>query len=160
MCTQRDASIHPITSFDPPVTSATPAATGRSPAKEAPQARGQNRNGAPAEQIADAYAAAGWPADTAKLWPRAAGQVISLLASLSQERRTTRERQKRYREFAVVTADKAIGLFARSGLFRADGSARHYEAITGADDLVYALLQLHCLLSRPDRPLPHIDVNL
>ena len=35
----------------------------------------------------------------------------------------------------------------------------HYEAITGADDLVWALLQLHCAMNRPDIRMEHIDVN-
>lgn len=113
-----------------------------------------------AQQIADSYAAEGWPADTGKLWPRACGQVISLLLSLEREARVPAARQKAYREFAVKVADQALALFSRKNLFRADGKARHYESITGADDLLYSLLQLHCALTRPDHPLPHIDVNL
>ncbi|MBI3679594.1 MAG: hypothetical protein HY235_04280 [Acidobacteria bacterium] len=113
-----------------------------------------------AEQIADAYVAEGWPASTGSLWPKAPGQVISLLVSLSGEPRIAKDKQKRYREFAVLAADRSISLFSRNGLFRADGQARHYEAITGADDLVYSLLQLYCALAKPELKLTHIDVNL
>jgi hypothetical protein len=113
-----------------------------------------------AAQIADAYVAEGWPADTSKLWPRASGQVVSLLTSLAQQNRIPAARQKAYREFAVAVADKSLALFSKNKLFRADGSARHYEAITGADDLLYALLQLYCSLAKPQLALPHIDVNL
>lgn len=113
-----------------------------------------------AQEIADRYVAEGWPADTSKLWPRACGQAISLLLALEREVRVPPARQKAYREFAVKVADHALVLFTKKNLFRADGSARHYESITGADDLLYSLLQLHCALGRPDRVLPHIDVNL
>ena len=57
-------------------------------------------------------------------------------------------------------ADRSIPLFLKNSLFRADGAADHYEAITGTDDLVYALLQLHAARNKPDHPLPHIDANL
>ncbi len=113
-----------------------------------------------ATAIADVYVAAGWPADTAQLWPRAAAQVISLMAALSSDPAVPQEKQKTYRKCAVVAADKSIGLFAYHGLFRAEGAARHYEAITGADDLVYSLLQLHCEISRPEHRMGHIDINL
>jgi hypothetical protein len=53
----------------------------------------------------------------------------------------------------------ALEVFPKNGLFRADGSANHYEAITGADDLAYALLQLYAATGDPPRRLPHIDVN-
>ncbi|MBL8292076.1 MAG: hypothetical protein JNN08_09580, partial [Bryobacterales bacterium] len=113
-----------------------------------------------AQEIADRYVAEGWPADTSKLWPRAAGQVISLLLALEREVRVPAARQKAYRAFAVTVADRSLALFTKKNLFRADGNARHYESITGADDLLYSLLQLHCALARPERALPHIDVNL
>ncbi|MCS7261244.1 MAG: hypothetical protein NZ765_10755, partial [Anaerolineae bacterium] len=108
---------------------------------------------------ADRYLTEGLPEDRSDLWPRAAGQVISLMVVLSQQPAVPREKRSRYLEFARRTADMALEVFPVNGLFRADGSARHYEAITGADDLVYALLQLYCALSHPPRTLPHIDVN-
>ncbi len=111
------------------------------------------------EAAADRYLAEGLPEDCADLWPRAAGQVISLMVALAQEPAISAEKRHRYLEFARRTADMALTVFAGNGLFRADGSAQHYEAITGADDLLYALLQLHCALMKPPRRLPHIDVN-
>lgn len=113
-----------------------------------------------ATAIADLYVAAGWPTDTAQLWPRAAAQVISLMAALSSEAGVPLEKQKTYRKFAVEVADKSIALFACHGLFRAEGAARHYEAITGADDLVYSLIQLQCEISCPEHRMGHIDINL
>ncbi|MBI4892078.1 MAG: hypothetical protein HY821_15740 [Acidobacteria bacterium] len=113
-----------------------------------------------AAAIADSYLASGWPADTSRLWPRAAGQLISLLVSLSEETAIDPGKRKNYLEFSTAAAGKAIDLFCRNGLIRADGAANHYEAITGADDLVYALLQLHCRLHRPDIRMAPIDVNL
>ncbi|MCC6588951.1 MAG: hypothetical protein IT168_19800 [Bryobacterales bacterium] len=113
-----------------------------------------------AEQVADKHLQEGWPADKSKLWPRAPGQAISLLLSLSREAHIPAAKQKAYKEFATKLADISLALFTRNKLFRASGSSNHYESITGADDLLYALLQLHCALIRPDRPLPHIDVNL
>lgn len=111
------------------------------------------------ERAADAYLAEGLPRDTSDLWPRGAGQVISLMTALWFENAIGAEKRSRYLAFAQATADLALKVFPRNGLFRADGSAGHYEAITGADDLAYALLQLHCALLEPPRPLPHIDVN-
>lgn len=108
---------------------------------------------------ADRYLEEGLPTDCSDLWPRAAGQVISLMVALSQQSAVDAGRRARYLEFARRTADMALEVFPLNGLFRADGSARHYEAITGADDLLYALLQLHCALADPPRSLPHIDVN-
>lgn len=113
-----------------------------------------------AAAIADDYVAAGWPADTAHLWPRAAAQVISLMAALSSDPAVPKEKRQIYRKCAIEVAGRSISLFAYHGLFRAEGSARHYEAITGADDLVYALLQLHCEIFRPEHRMGHIDINL
>lgn len=111
------------------------------------------------QAVAERYLAEGLPQQVADLWPRAAGQVISLMAALAEEPALAPEKRSRCLEFARRTADMALELFPRNGLFRASGSARHYEAITGADDLLYALLQLHCVLAGSSRRLPHIDVN-
>ncbi len=109
-----------------------------------------------ARRIADALVRDGLPDKKDDLWPKACGQVISLLVSLRKE---VPERSGAYLEFARQTADMAIGLFQRNGLFRADGSAEHYEAITGADDLLWGLLQLHCALEGVSPEPTHNDVN-
>jgi hypothetical protein len=111
------------------------------------------------EAAADRYLAEGLPEDTRDLWPRAAGQVISLLAALSRESTIPAPKRAQYLEFARHTADLALRVFPKNGLFRADGSAPHYEAITGADDLLWALLQLACELSGSGERLEPIDVN-
>ena len=111
------------------------------------------------ETAANRYLEEGLPRDTRDLWPRAAGQVISLMTALAREPRAAPEMQKRYLEFARQTADLALRVFPKNGLFRADGSARHYEAITGADDLAWALLQLDCELRGCQPRLGFIDVN-
>jgi len=105
------------------------------------------------------YLSAGLPQDTRDLWPRAAGQVISLMVALARDTHTPPEEKARYLGFARQTADLALRVFPKNGLFRADGSASHYEAITGADDLLWALLQLDCELSGCPVALGHIDVN-
>ncbi len=112
-----------------------------------------------AEEIADQYLAEGLPKATQDLWPRACGQVVSLLLALGRENGMAAEKRQRYWEFARSTTALALGLFSKNGLFRADGVADHYEAITGADDLLWALLQLHCQLNKPELNLGHIDVN-
>ncbi len=112
-----------------------------------------------AEQFADKYLAEGFPKITTDLWPQACGQVISLLVALAREKEIDAAKQTRYMEFAHLVADRSIDIFSKNGLFRADGAADHYEAITGADDLVWALLQLYCADARPDHPLHHDDVN-
>jgi hypothetical protein len=112
-----------------------------------------------AEQQADRYLQEGLPKATFDLWPRACGQVISLLLAVSREEGIATAKQERYRTFARDLADLSIKVFHKNGLFRADGSAEHYEAVTGADDLVWALVQLHCVLNRPDVKMEHIDVN-
>jgi len=78
------------------------------------------------EAAADRYLAEGLPEDTRDLWPRAAGQVISLLAALSRESTIPAPKRAKYLEFARHTADLALRVFSKNGLFRADGSARHY----------------------------------
>ncbi len=113
-----------------------------------------------AETMADHYVDEGFPKITTDLWPKASGQVISLLVSLSRDTSVSSLRQSHYLTFAHEVADRSIGVFSEHGLFRADGAASHYEAITGVDDLVWALLQLYCADKRPDHPLHHIDVNL
>jgi hypothetical protein len=113
-----------------------------------------------AERIADKYLKEGFPQKTEDLWPRASGQTISLLLSLARESGIPRAKGQRYNAFAREVADRSIPIFLKNGLFRADGACDHYEAITGAGDLVYALLQLYAALEKPDHPLPHIDVNL
>jgi hypothetical protein len=112
-----------------------------------------------AEEIADRYVKDGFPKVAHDLWPRAAGQVISLCVALSAEQVIPAAKREAYGKFAREVADRAIPLFSKNGLFRADGAAEHYESITGADDLVWALLQLHCALNRPDHPIGFIDVN-
>ncbi len=112
-----------------------------------------------AEDIADRFVAEGIPEVQSDLWPGAAGQVISLLVSLAGRDTTLPEKSARYMNFARRVADMAIELFSRNGLFRADGTAEHYEAITGADDLVWGLLQLHCALNKEPLQLSHNDVN-
>jgi hypothetical protein len=81
------------------------------------------------------------------------------MLALAREEGVTGTKQQQYRDFARDLADLSIKVFSGNGLFRADGSAQHYEAITGADDLTWALLQLHCALNRPDVRMEHIDVN-
>jgi hypothetical protein len=112
-----------------------------------------------AEEATDRYLQEGFPKVTQDLWPRAAGQVISICLALSSEQAVPQAKRERYAAFAREVAERAIPLFSRNGLFRADGAAEHYEAITGADDLLWALLQLHCALFRPDHRIGFIDVN-
>jgi len=101
----------------------------------------------------------GLPTQREDLWPGACGQVISLLLGLSEDPGVPVERRTRFESLAVEVADMAVGLFRKNGLFRADGNAGHYEAITGSDDLLWSLLQLHCHLNHPPDRLGHIDVN-
>jgi hypothetical protein len=112
-----------------------------------------------ATAAADGFLKEGVPADKKDLWPGACGQVISLLAALSTDKAIPASRQASYLVFARQVADMSVPLFQRNGLFRADGTARHYEAITGADDLLWGLLQLHCTLAKAPRQLIHNDVN-
>ncbi|MFB3829003.1 MAG: hypothetical protein ACE15B_19710 [Bryobacteraceae bacterium] len=112
-----------------------------------------------AEEATDRYLEEGFPKVTHDLWPSVTGQVISLCLALSGEKAVPAAKRERYAAFAREVADRAIPLFSKNGLFRADGAAGHYEAITGADDLVWALLQLHCALNRPDHPIGFIDTN-
>lgn len=81
------------------------------------------------------------------------------MTALAAEPRTAPADRQRYLAFARQTADLALRVFPKNGLFRADGAAAHYEAITGADDLAWALLQLDCALNGCPAPLGHIDVN-
>ncbi|GIU77174.1 MAG: hypothetical protein KatS3mg005_0412 [Bryobacteraceae bacterium] len=111
------------------------------------------------ETAAGRYLSAGLPQDTRDLWPRAAGQVISLMLALAREKTTPPSQRLQYVDFARKTADLALRVFPKNGLFRADGSSAHYEAITGADDLLWALLQLDCELNGCPIALGHIDVN-
>ncbi len=109
--------------------------------------------------VADRLVAEGIPATRNDLWPRACGQVISLLVALAREKGVPPEKQRRYMDFAGQVADMSLGLFTRNSLFRADGMAEHYEAITGADDLLWGLLQLHCARLGTPHQLGHNDVN-
>jgi hypothetical protein len=109
--------------------------------------------------VADRAVAEGLPTVRADLWPRATGQVISLLVTLSGEKAVEAAKRERYLPFAGEVADMSIALFSRNGLFRADGTAKHYEAVTGADDLLWGLLQLYAALSDSPHKLPHNDVN-
>lgn len=112
-----------------------------------------------AEELADRFVGEGIPKVKNDIWPGASGQVISLLVTLSREKATPAEKQKRYIAFAREVADMSIALFSRNGLFRADGTSEHYEAITGADDLLWGLLQLDCALAGgPHQPGPN-NVN-
>jgi hypothetical protein len=112
-----------------------------------------------AEEVADRFVAEGIPPVKSDLWPGAAGQVISLLVTLSGEKTTPTGKASRYLAFAQEVAGMSIQLFGRNGLFRADGASEHYEAITGADDLLWGLLQLHCALAGAPRQLGPNDVN-
>lgn len=112
-----------------------------------------------AAEIADLFLEEGIPPVKNDIWPCASGQVISLLVSLSRENTTPREKARRYMTTAREVADMSIDLFVRHGLFRADGASEHYEAITGADDLLWGLLQLHCALTNEPHQLGHNDVN-
>lgn len=120
---------------------------------------GDQRFFRPVEAAANRYLEEGPPAETGDLWPRAAGQVISLMTALAGEQAVAPETRRKYLDFAMQTADLALHVFQKNGLFRADGSAGHYEAITGADDLVWALLQLDCELRQCSPSLDFIDVN-
>ncbi len=111
------------------------------------------------EQAAGRYLSEGLPVDTRDLWPRAAGQVISLMLAVARDERTEPSMKQRCLDFARQTADLALQVFPKNGLFRADGAAQHYEAITGADDLLWALLELDEALRGGSAPLGHIDVN-
>jgi hypothetical protein len=112
-----------------------------------------------AASVADRLLAEGLPTETGDLWPRACGQVISLLVTLADETALDAPRRQGYLPFARQVAGMALAVFPRNGLFRADGTAQHYEAVTGADDLLWGLLQLHAALSTPQRKLSHNDVN-
>jgi len=112
-----------------------------------------------ADEVADRFVEAGIPKVSNDLWPCAAGQVISLLVTHSREKTTPPDKAQRYLAFARQVADMSVELFSRSGLFRADGASEHYEAITGADDLLWGLLQLHCVLASEPHQLGHNDVN-
>lgn len=111
------------------------------------------------EEVAAALLEEGVPRVKDDLWPSAAGQAISLLVSLAREKTTAPDLAGRYLAFAREVAGMAIDLFSRNGLFRADGASQHYEAITGADDLLWGLLQLHCAVNNEPHQLHHNDVN-
>ncbi len=112
-----------------------------------------------AVSFADGLVAEGIPAIKSDLWPRACGLSISLLTTLADEKALDAARRHRYLPFAREVADMSIALFSRNGLFRADGTAKHYEAITGADDLLWGLLQLHAAQANSPHKLSHNDVN-
>ncbi len=101
----------------------------------------------------------GLPQQREDLWPSVCGQVISLLLGLAKQPEIAPEKREHFESLAVSVADMAVGLFSKNGLFRADGNANHYEAITGADDLLWSLLQLHCQLNKTPRQLEHINTN-
>ena len=111
------------------------------------------------EEVADRFVEEGIPKVKNDIWPCASGQVISLLVTLSREKTTPPAKAQRYMAFAREVAGMAVQLYSRYGLFRADGASEHYEAITGADDLLWGLLQLDCALINAPRQLGHNDVN-
>lgn len=109
--------------------------------------------------IARRYVESGIPDVKDDLWPGICGQVISLCSSLYQEPQLTNADQKIFLNYAIQVADMADKLFSKNGLFRADGTVVHYEAITGADNLCWGLLQLSCALKGDGHQPGHIDVN-
>jgi hypothetical protein len=79
------------------------------------------------------------PGDGVDVWPLVIGQVISL--ELAAWRHTARPV---YLESARKFADLAVEkLFQNNPLPRASTKSDHYEAITGADTLALALIELH-----------------
>ncbi len=83
------------------------------------------------------------------LYPGVYGEVVSLLVAAY---RMTAE--NRYLKRADVLADEAVRIFWSDGpLPRASSRHTHYEAITRADTLALALLELWSIHKRPDRPL-------
>jgi hypothetical protein len=87
---------------------------------------------------ADVYRAAS-PEDEPDLWPGTLGHAISL--QLAAWRSTAQaeyfECARRFGQFALEK------FFDQSPLPRASRQSAHYEALTGADTLVLALLDLH-----------------
>ena len=67
-----------------------------------------------AERVADRYVAEGFPTKTEDLWPRACGQVVSLMLGLARENGIPREKGKRYTTFAREVADRSIPLFLKN----------------------------------------------
>lgn len=112
-----------------------------------------------AATIAERFVDGGLPVATSDLWPGVCGQVISLCTALSREESLPEQKRKACLAFAQQVAAMADRVFSKSGLFKADGTVEHYEAITGADDLCWAMLQLHCALSGGPVKLSHSDVN-
>jgi len=99
-------------------------------------------------QAAEAYLAAE-PPPNAVLYPGVFGDVISLLVTSGQM-----TGESRFMDRADALAEQAIRLFWNDGpLPRAATNLDHYEAITRADTLALALLQLWSAHTRPDRPL-------
>lgn len=109
--------------------------------------------------IAKRYVESGIPIVKNDLCPGMCGQVISLCISLSQEPKVANNEQKSLLDFALKVADMSDHLFSKNGLFRADGTVNHYEAITGADSLCWSFLQLSCALKGKELQLKYIDVN-
>jgi len=83
------------------------------------------------------------------VYPGVYGEVISLLAAAY---RVTG--QERFLQRSEALADKALLVFWNDGpLPRASSHHAHYEAITRADTLALALLELWSIRLRPDQPL-------
>jgi len=74
------------------------------------------------------------------------GQIISLELQLF-----LLTGEKAHLSQARIVADEAIAKLYYNGLFRGHPAKPYYEAMDGVGQLLYALLQLHCVLENPDR---------
>ena len=105
-------------------------------------------------EIADAYAGTRPPTD-ADTWPMTFGHVIS--AQVAACRLTG---EQRYREWARTFGRMAVQIFWQDKpLPRASMKTGHYEAITGADSLALALLELHALLNGLEGQVPSNTID-
>lgn len=83
------------------------------------------------------------------VYPGVYGEVISLLTAAYRM-----TGQERFLRRADLLADEALGIFWKNGaLPRASSRHDHYEAITRADTLALALLELWSIHHRSDQPL-------
>jgi hypothetical protein len=103
---------------------------------------------------ADAYLRASPPPDH-DLWPMTLGHAIS--TELAAYRITCEEK---YLAHARQLADRSIELFWEDrALPRASSKTHHYEAITGADTLALALLELHAALHPGAHAIPRNTID-